>query len=130
MSVRPTRGLLAIAVAMGLTLPVAQVQASAPTADPVARATAAADQAAAVGLDELARSADETFSRVSTTPGGAGLFYSSYERKYRGLPVVGGDAVVVTDGQGRVHDTTAAATAPINVDTTAKVDAAQAATTA
>ncbi|MBP2320776.1 Zn-dependent metalloprotease [Kibdelosporangium banguiense] len=129
---RRTRGLSAL-VALALTVPVTvslpQAQA-APTADPVARATAAADQAAATGLDALARGADESFSRVSTTAGGAGLFYSSYERTYRGLKVVGGDAVVVTDGQGRVHDTTAADTAPLTVGTTAKIDAATAANTA
>jgi Zn-dependent metalloprotease len=121
---------LALAVPVTVSLPQALAAPSAPAADPVARATAAADQAAATGVDELARGAGESFSRVSTTAGGAGLFYSSYERSYRGLKVVGGDAVVVTDGQGRVRDTTAAATAPVAVDTTAKIDAATAANTA
>ncbi|RSM86972.1 peptidase M4 family protein [Kibdelosporangium aridum] len=128
---RRTRGILAIA-ALTLAVPVAQAQASAPqaAADPLARATAAADQAAILGLDELARGADEAFTRVSTTHGGAGIYYSAYERSYRGLKVVGGDAVVVTDDQGRVRDTTAATTAPLAVDTTAKIDAATAANTA
>lgn len=37
-----------------------------------------------------------------------GLQYVSYERTYRGLPVVGGDFVVVTDAQGKVLNTSVA----------------------
>lgn len=44
--------------------------------------------------------------RIWSTP--EGLQYASYERTYRGLPVHGGDFVVVTDRQGRVLDTSVA----------------------
>ncbi|WP_158885304.1 M4 family metallopeptidase [Amycolatopsis anabasis] len=127
----PRTGLAAIAgLALTFALPVIPASADTTiqqTADPQALAATASDQAAAAGLDRLRKGVGEAFHRVLTTPGAGGLFYSGYERTYRGLPVVGGDAVVVADGQGRVRDTTAAETAPIAVDTTAKIDAAKAA---
>nr|CEL20971.1 Aminopeptidase Y (Arg, Lys, Leu preference) [Kibdelosporangium sp. MJ126-NF4]CTQ95515.1 Aminopeptidase Y (Arg, Lys, Leu preference) (EC 3.4.11.15) [Kibdelosporangium sp. MJ126-NF4] len=76
-------------------------------------ATRAADRAGMA----LAQSPDESFHRSATTLGAAGLFYSSYQRTYRGLDVVGGDAVIVTDGKGTVHDQITADTARINVGT-------------
>ncbi|MFC0113905.1 M4 family metallopeptidase [Kibdelosporangium aridum] len=85
-------------------------------------ATRAADRAGVA----LAQSPDESFQRSATTAGAAGLFYSSYQRTYRGLEVVGGDAVIVTDGQGRVHDRVTADTARINVDTRPTLSAAAA----
>ncbi|GAA0942565.1 M28 family peptidase [Nonomuraea longicatena] len=78
------------------------------TADPRSLAASAADRAVASGLDELRRSPEETYWRREVTPGASGMFYVSYERTFKGLPVVGGDAVVVTDSAGRVRDTTAA----------------------
>jgi len=48
------------------------------------------------------------FSRPTVWRGHAGLRYVSYERTYRGLPVVGGDFVVVTDADGRVVSTSVA----------------------
>jgi Zn-dependent metalloprotease len=82
-------------------------------------AVAAADQAAASGLDKLAKGPSETFHRVGVTPGGAGLFFAAYERIHAGLRVVGGDAVVVADGKGAVRETVAAPTNAITVGTTA-----------
>ncbi|MEV4327892.1 hypothetical protein AB0J37_37120, partial [Microbispora rosea] len=64
--------------------------------DPAQRAAAAADQAVASGLDDLRVSPNETYRRTAVTPGG-GMYYVTYERAYKGLPIVGGDAVVVTD---------------------------------
>ncbi|WP_033293296.1 M4 family metallopeptidase [Amycolatopsis jejuensis] len=106
-----------------LALPVTPASAAAapPPADPQAAATAAADRAAG-----LRTGPDETFHRVKTTPGAAGLYYNSYERTYRGLRVVGGDAVVVADGAGQVRRTETADTAPIGVGTAATVDSARA----
>jgi Zn-dependent metalloprotease len=46
--------------------------------------------------------------QVTSTP--QGLQYVAFERTYRGLPVVGGDFVVVTDDSGRVLDTSVAQT--------------------
>ncbi|WP_246258328.1 M4 family metallopeptidase [Amycolatopsis anabasis] len=133
-----TRPLLSLAAAAltGLAVLVA-LPASAqgtpqprPTPDPLTLATKAADLAASAGYDELRRGPDDQYQRVSVTPGGGGLFYAAYERTYRGLPVIGGDAVVVTDAHGKVRDTTAATPAPISVDTAAAVPAERAAATA
>ncbi|MEU0536478.1 M4 family metallopeptidase [Amycolatopsis tolypomycina] len=126
-------GLAAAAgLAMTLALPVTPASAApqAQPAAPEAAAARAADQAAASGLDALRRGAGESFQRIGLTPGGAGLFYGAYQRTYQGLRVVGGDAVVVADGAGRVRGTSAAETAPISVGTQALVDAAKAAATA
>ncbi|MFI6905507.1 M28 family peptidase [Nonomuraea sp. NPDC050394] len=83
-------------------------QKSLTASDPKSLAATAADRAVASGLDELRKGPDETYWRRAVTPGASGMFYVSYDRTYKGLPVVGGDAVVVTDSQGRVRDTTAA----------------------
>ncbi|GLY41645.1 zinc metalloprotease [Amycolatopsis sp. NBRC 101858] len=126
-------GLAAAAgLAMTLALPVAPASAT-PAAQPAApdvAAARAADQAAASGLDALKRGPAESFQRVGLTAGGGGLFYGAYQRTYQGLRVVGGDAVVVADGAGRVRGTSAAETAAITVGTQAALDAAKAAATA
>ena len=46
-----------------------------------------------------------------------GVQYAAYERTYRGLPVVGGDFVVVTDEKGRVLDTSVAQQRATRLDT-------------
>ncbi|MQY12546.1 Transglutaminase-activating metalloprotease [Streptomyces sp. RB5] len=94
-----------------------------------AAALAAADTAASSGLDELRHGPDETMVRTRVTPWANGLYYTAYERTYRGLPVAGGgDAVVLSDTKGRVRDVTGSAAAPISVGTRASVaaDAAEA----
>ncbi len=122
---------LAAVTGLALTLALPVTPASATTANlqpasPDVVAAGAADRAAAAGVDQLRKSADEGFHRVGLTPGGGGLFYAAYERTYRGLPVIGGDAVVVADGAGQVRGTSAAETAPISVDTRAKITPAKA----
>ena len=98
--------------------------------DPAQRAAAAADQAVASGLDDLRVSPNETYRRTAVTPGG-GMFYVTYERTYKGLPIVGGDAVVVTDSNGRVRDTESASGAlPLGVPTSPSVSAEAATETA
>ncbi|WP_085939638.1 M4 family metallopeptidase [Amycolatopsis azurea] len=123
-------GLAAVAgLALSMTFPAIPANATTATiqpASPDAVAASAADQAAAAGVDHLRKGPQEGFRRVGMTPGGGGLFYAAYERTYRGLPVVGGDAVVVADGAGRVRGTSAAETAAISVDTKAKISAAKA----
>lgn len=109
-----------LALAAGLPAPAAAA-APRPAPPPATVAAAAADAAAANGLDALRKSPVEDFHRVGLTPGGGGLYYAAYERSYSGLRVVGGDAVVVVDGDGDVHDTVAAPTAPLAVDTEADV---------
>ncbi|MER6950746.1 M4 family metallopeptidase [Nonomuraea sp. NPDC000554] len=129
---------LATAAAMGLSaLPAhaappgankdesgAQARAS---ADPASLAAAVADKAVASGLDKLAKGPDEAYRRVSVTRGTSDMYFVGYERTYKGLPVVGGDAVVVTDSAGRVRDTVAAAGPNSqDVQTEARISAEQA----
>ncbi|MFD8598322.1 M28 family peptidase [Kitasatospora sp. NPDC059646] len=93
---------------------------------PLAAAVSAADLAASAGLDALAKGPDESYERQSVTPFLGGLYSVSYQRSYRGLPVVGGDAVVLADGQGKVRAVQNAASGPVGVPTKAKVGAAAA----
>ncbi|MEU9133451.1 M28 family peptidase [Kitasatospora sp. NPDC048540] len=104
----------------------------APTPPPsaLAAAVSAADRAAATGLDALAKGPGETYERHAVTPWVDGMYSVAYERTYRGLPVVGGDAVVIADGQGRIRGLQSAATGPVGVPTTARVTAARAEATA
>ncbi|MFI0233829.1 M20/M25/M40 family metallo-hydrolase [Streptomyces sp. NPDC017086] len=97
-----------------------------PEPTPVARAVAAADQAARSGLDALAKGPEEQYDRRQVTPWVKGLYSVAYERTYRGLPVVGGDVVVLADGGGRVRSVQSATKARIAVSTKARVTAAQA----
>ncbi len=100
-------------------------QAAPEPASPLALATTAADRAAASGLDALAKGPDEQFQRRTVytggVPGGKDLYYVSYDRTYKGLPVVGGDAVVTADAEGKVLDTVAANEGGLAVDTRAKI---------
>ncbi|GAA0254318.1 hypothetical protein GCM10010492_63850 [Saccharothrix mutabilis subsp. mutabilis] len=105
-------------------------QAAPAPADPVALAVAAADKAAASGLDALAKGPDEQFRRQAVhkggVPGRRDLYYVAYERTYKGLPVVGGDAVVATDAAGKVLETVAANEGGLAVDTRPRIDKARA----
>ncbi|MFI7145859.1 M4 family metallopeptidase [Nonomuraea sp. NPDC050022] len=95
-------------------------------ADPASLAAAVADKAVSSGLDKLARGSDEAYSRVSVTRGTSDMYFVGYERTYKGLPVVGGDAVVVTDSAGHVRDTVAAGPSAQDVRTTATISAERA----
>ncbi|MEV0461005.1 M28 family peptidase [Catellatospora methionotrophica] len=125
-----------IVVATGLTASAAVTPASpGDRPDPAARAVAAADRAAVNGLDALRKhSSAEEFDRRavyrSTTPSGQDLFHVSYNRTFKGLPVVGGDAVVATDATGRVLSTVSATSGDVAVNTRATVPAPRAVTVA
>jgi Zn-dependent metalloprotease/subtilisin-like proprotein convertase family protein len=104
----------------------ATAQAPIPT-DPAAVAALAKDSAAALIADRpavLQASADETFVQrqvISTDK----LQYVPYERTYKGLPVVGGDFVVVTDRAGQTQFTSVAQDRPIGqLSVTPKLSAA------
>ncbi|HEY4570121.1 MAG TPA: M4 family peptidase, partial [Kribbella sp.] len=74
---------------------------------------------------------DDKFTAKQVISEQSGLQYVPYERSYKGLPVVGGDFVVVTDEHGAVKYTSVAqATAVPDLSTTAKVTAATAQKTA
>ncbi|MEE1805905.1 M28 family peptidase [Streptomyces sp. BE133] len=105
----------------------AEPSPSAPTA--LSAAVSAADRAAASGLDTLAKGPDEQYERQMVTPWVKGMYSVAYQRTYRGLPVVGGDAVVVADSEGRVRGTQSAVSRRINVPTTPTVSAKSAETT-
>ncbi|MEV6883532.1 M20/M25/M40 family metallo-hydrolase [Streptomyces sp. NPDC051135] len=94
---------------------------------PVEKAVAAADRAVRSGLDALAAGGpDEQYDRHQVTPWGEDLFSVAYERTYHGLPVVGGDAVVLADGKGRVRAVQSATEAAVAVPVEARIKAEQA----
>ncbi|WP_312888850.1 M4 family metallopeptidase, partial [Nonomuraea rhodomycinica] len=96
-------------------------------ADPESRAAAVADQAISSGMDNLAKGTDEAYRRLKVVKGAGDMFFVSYERTYKGLPMVGGDAVVVTDSAGHVRDTVAeSGPAPADLATTPDISAARA----
>ena len=100
---------------------------------PVHASTEAAETAAATHADTLVArrpaslhaGPDETFARKSVISSGQG-HYVPYERRYRGVPVVGGDLVLVVD-DGRVTSTSVAQARPIGrIETTPTVSRADA----
>ncbi|MFE6871804.1 PepSY domain-containing protein, partial [Kitasatospora sp. NPDC057692] len=106
---------------------------AAPTPTPpsgLAAAVSAADRAVAAGVDALAKGSDETYERTNVTPWVDGLYSVAYERSYKGLPVVGGDAVVLADSQGKVRGLQSATSGRIDGATTARISAQKAEKTA
>ncbi|MFJ8165326.1 M28 family peptidase [Streptomyces sp. NPDC096136] len=87
------------------------------------RAVAAADAAVRSGLDGLVNQPQQQYDRRLVTPWVQDLFSVAYERSYRGLPVVGGDAVVLADGEGKVRALQSASSTVIDVATTPTVTA-------
>jgi Zn-dependent metalloprotease len=82
---------------------------------------------ATANAGQLRRGSGDAFVRTGVHDGTRGLKYVSYERTYRGLPVIGGDVVVSTNELGHVLSTSVAQSAAINVGTSAKVSATDAA---
>jgi Zn-dependent metalloprotease len=85
--------------------------AAAPTHGHNARALAAASARSLIAshAPALKISGHDTF-RAMPVQSSHGIQYASFTRAYRGLPVVGGDFVVVTDADGRIIDTSVAQT--------------------
>src|SRR5689334_20689059 len=81
-------------------VPTASASTLAAKPDPAQLAVAAADGLVAAQSSQLRIGAGDALVRTGVHAGGNGLQYVSYARSYRGLPVVGGDAVVVTDAAG------------------------------
>lgn len=98
-------------------------------------ASAAGSQAPVSGASDyvssrpasLHASPHDAFARQATLSDRQGLSYVPYERTYKGLAVVGGDFVVVTDRSGRVLSTSVAQQRSIDVATTPSLTSAQAA---
>ncbi len=106
-------GGVAVAALVGATLasiPHGAV-AAAPTHGPSARAlaSASAQRLIASHAPALKVSRHDTF-RALPVQSSHGIQYAPYARAYRGLPVVGGDFVVVTDAKGQVLTTSVAQT--------------------
>ncbi|MDJ0381078.1 M28 family peptidase [Streptomyces sp. G-G2] len=115
-----------LAGALAGTASAAQQPAAAnlpPQTNAAARAVAAADAAVKSGLDTLVNSPQQQYDRRMVTPWVQDLYSVAYERSYRGLPVVGGDAVVLADGAGRVRALQSASSTVIDVATTPTVTA-------
>lgn len=101
-----------------------------PTASPSALAAQSAASLIASKAAALYISKDDAFiaHKVISTPDG--LQYVSYDRTYKGLPVIGGDFVVVTNAAGQVLSTSVAQEQVINLSTAATRTPAQAAAAA
>ncbi|HEX5198799.1 MAG TPA: M4 family metallopeptidase [Actinoplanes sp.] len=99
----------ATAVAAALTAGPALAQPSAPAAVSPA---AAADALVAANPGYLHASASDTFQRQAPITAG-GFSYIPYTRSYKGLPVEGGDFVVMTDARGAALYTSVAQTSAI-----------------
>ncbi|MFJ4879241.1 M28 family peptidase [Streptomyces sp. NPDC088745] len=134
---RPTRWtatVAALALTTGLVSTLASPAAAAAKpppapqsgATPAARAIAAADAAVRSGFDAAVNAASETYERQQVTPWVKGLYSVAYERRYRGLPVVGGDAVVLADGEGNVRSLQSASQTRIDVSVQPSVSARRA----
>lgn len=104
---------------------------SPPVQDPKALATGVADGLVASRAAVLHAGPDDAFIRREVISSTRGLQYVPYDRTYKGLPVVGGDFVVVIDATGRVLSTSVAQTSAIDLaSTTPTVTAATAESTA
>ena len=118
---------LAAAGLVALTAPSASAAVAPMTlADPAALAASAADSLVAGDDAALLKSPGDHLVRTNVQAGGNGLQYASYERTYRGLPVVGGDVVVVTNAAGGILNTSVAQQHVINVGTSSKIQAQRA----
>jgi len=127
---------LIIALAAGTAAASAVVAVAGPaTAKPISPAAALAN--ATVGAAALVAArpaylhagASDTFVQ-GKVESSHGLQYVPYTRKYKGLPVVGGDFVVMTDAAGQTKYTSVAQKSTINVATTPKLTSAKATTIA
>ena len=111
-------GGLAAAALVGATLasiPHGAV-AAAPTHGPNARALAAASAQRLITshAPSLKVSSHDTF-RALPVQSSHGIQYAPYTRAYRGLPVVGGDFVVVTNAHGQILTTSVAQTHAVSL---------------
>ena len=128
---KATRGIILASFAAATVAAAAQVAATVSTApaNTEVLAAAAADALVAGRPPLLHSAADDAFARQPVVSS-VGLQYVPYRRTYRGLPVYGGDFVVVTDRGGHVLSTSVAQTKVITVSTVPARGAAEAAATA
>jgi Zn-dependent metalloprotease len=96
-------------------------EADAATGSRVDSAETAADAVVAARPASLMVSPGEELYRTGVFPGANDLFYTTYERLYRGLPVIRGDTVVVTNAAGALLDVVSALNVPNTVSTSPAV---------
>lgn len=127
------RFLVVAAAAATAATAVPAAAGAAPTAAPASPQVLAALSAAALVAGKpaaLHAAAGDAFVQQPVISSAEGLQYVPYQRTHRGLPVYGGDFVVVTDRAGRVLSTSVALGTAIAVPTTPALPAATAAATA
>ena len=109
-------GLAAAALVGALAAVPHGANAAAPTHGQSARALAAqsARQLVASKPPALKVSAHDAF-RAQPVVSSHGIQYAPYQRTYRGLPVVGGDFVVVTNSHGQILSTSVAQTHQVHL---------------
>src|SRR2546430_11179332 len=90
------------AAVAALAIPASAAPPPSPSPGVQAMAARSADALVAAKPSALFASAGDQFVQRGVTSS-AGLQYVSYERTFQGLPVIGGDFVVVTDGTGSVR---------------------------
>ncbi len=122
-------GLAAMAVT-GIAISGPATAAPSPKASPAALAAQSAASLIASKAPGLHVSSHDAFIARDVISTAEGLHYVPYDRTHKGLPVVGGDFVIVTDSTGRVLSTSVAQDRAINVATTGKHTPAQAAAAA
>ncbi|MGW6445475.1 M4 family metallopeptidase [Lentzea sp. NPDC055074] len=118
-------------VAAVLTQTGAQTAAAQPGPTAEALAVDAAASLVANRPAQLHAGSNDAFVRHGVISSTNGLKYVPYDRTYKGIPVVGGDFVVVTNSTGQVLQTSVSQNTTIDLaSTTASVTKAQAETTA
>ncbi|HEY0167852.1 MAG TPA: M4 family metallopeptidase [Jatrophihabitans sp.] len=122
-------GMSALAVT-GIAVTGSATAAPSPKASPSALAAQSAAALVASKAAALHISSHDAFIAHSVISTPDGLQYVPYDRTYKGLPVVGGDFVVVTNAAGQVLSTSAAQEQAINLATTATRTPSQAAAAA
>ncbi|MFI7057964.1 M28 family peptidase [Streptosporangium canum] len=102
-----------------------------PDAQSRRRAITTAERALAAESASLRKASGDSFTRDKVVVGTRGVQYLHYRRDYRGLPVYGGDVIVMTDRSGdRVESLSSGQRVKLNLDTKATVGAEAAAATA
>ena len=108
----PLATTLAAGTAVAATLVAVSGPATAQTPRPPVDAVAQADAVVAARPSVLRAGAYDSFHRRQVVQS-QGLTYAAYDRDYKGLPVKGGDLVVVTDNTGATRYTSVAQSSPI-----------------
>jgi zinc metalloprotease ZmpA len=105
---------------------------TAPASHDVSRSLAASAASALVAQrpPSLHASTEDAFRQLPVLAGTHGLLYVPYERTHKGVPVVGGDFVIVTDTKGTVLSASAGQDTVLHLSTAAELPRSAAASIA